>query len=340
MLTYQVRGRAFYFDTDERPTFPALAEVEFEFEPPIPFGGAIGESLTVKRGAEARLKWNANTGKDWAETQEPLDPVHHELRIPGSRLSFRGNVLTLRETVDNLKQLASRLESIYYGLPLLLNVDFIDSPIVTRVSGSLGGLTFAWGLARTIGRMDVTDTENQEKRITTAWDRFTLVSQPENRRLVAALGSYRLACRLARSGYAPHEFSAEVILNLAKTLEALFPPEPGQSIEAARNGLRGLGYSYEEAEARFIPALALRNQLDVGHVFLSLLEASQLAAVHEYVDRAEDSFRELLRRVMDGMQAGSFVVDSYDDAGPRRAVVEVINRISKSSPSTNDARRE
>jgi hypothetical protein len=246
------------------------------------------------------------------------------------RLEFRGNVLTLTEVVEDLNALARRIESVAYGLPLLLNVDFADSPIIKRVTGSLGGHDFVWGLLQTAGAVDVTDTANHEKRINAAWDRFTLLEPSENRRLTAALGSFRSARRLARSGYSAHEFSAEVILNLAKTLESLFPPRGSGSIDGARHGLRVLGYSDAEIEARFVPVIALRNQIDIGHVFLDLLTREQLDLLQAYADQAEHHFRELLERVMNQMLGGTFSLEPYDDSGPRREVEEVLERLAES----------
>ena len=52
----------------------------------------------------------------------------------------------------------------------------------------------------------------------------------------------------------------EMILNLSKVLEVLFPPDgAGRTLDAARRGLTALGFSRTEIEGDYIPAMALRN---------------------------------------------------------------------------------
>ena len=61
----------------------------------------------------------------------------------------------------------------------------------------------------------------------------------------------------------------------------LFPPSgDGQTRDAARRGLTNLNYSAKEIERDFLPAMALRNAIDVGHVDLSLFTRPQLNALH------------------------------------------------------------
>ena len=56
------------------------------------------------------------------------------------------------------------------------------------------------------------------------------------------------------------EFLPEVVLNLAKVLEVLFPPGgDGRTRDAVRQNLSQLGFSELEIEADYIPAMALRN---------------------------------------------------------------------------------
>ena len=58
-------------------------------------------------------------------------------------------------------------------------------------------------------------------------------------------------------------------------------------MDAARGGLEKLGYSGEEIEREFLPAMALRNEIDVGHVDLSIYTRRQLNALHRYTEVAE-----------------------------------------------------
>src|SRR5260221_635501 len=126
----------------------------------------------------------------------------------------------------------------------------------------------------------------RQQRLATAWERLPLVGDLANRRLLAALHYFHVAVRLNRAGSTSGEFMAEVMLNLAKTMEVLFPPSgDGKNRDAARRGLRDLGYEDSEIESDFLPAMALRNEVDVAHVDLSLFTSSPLQHVHAYTER-------------------------------------------------------
>jgi hypothetical protein len=331
VLTYQTRPRVLYFDDTRRPSYPAEVHIEFVFEPIPPFGGAIGETMTLKVGSTPTGHWDSNTGKSWMEATEPLDPVDVVAQAPKATYTFVGNVLTVVGIVPDRRSLGDLIASIHYGAPLLLNLDFLDAPYVTKVTGRIGDLPFVWGLARSKGHWMGTTTETQEEYIGAIWERFTLIGPTGSTRLLAALGSFYMACRLARAGIASHEFSGETILNFAKTLEALFPPVgDSSSMDQARLGLPSLGYSKDEIEAWFVPAIALRNQIDIGHSFLSMLTSEQLAVVHDYVDDAESRFRELLGRVVAGLEGGSFELAPYVDA-PSSKAATVVRRMSEAA---------
>jgi len=330
MLTYQVRDRLFIMQREgDRASFPADVFVRFTFAPATPFGGSVEPSRTLKQGATGQANWDSNTGRQWVVGGEPLDPVDVTITFPDLILQFDGAVLTATRRFESLDQLASLIEGIHYGLPLLLNLDLVDAPGIAVVDGEVDGKPFHWGLAGARDMFDLTNTTRQEERIARAFERFKLINTAQNRRLIAALHSFRIACRLATGVQTPLDFSAERILNLAKTLEALFPGPEGETIGAARNGLKTLNYSVDEVEAWFIPALALRNQIDVGHVFLGILNQEQLRILHDYVDGAEGRFRDLLGRVCDGIEDGSFQLPTHNDSGPKRKVISIIERVER-----------
>ena len=134
--------------------------------------------------------------------------------------------------------------------------------------------------------------------------------------------------RLARQGTIAGEFLAEMILNLSKVLEVLFPPEGDSgSRDSARRGLETLEFTETEIEADYIPAMALRNEIDVGHVDLSLFTPEQLALIHGYVNRAEGAYRTLLQRVLKKVESGEFAVEPYEPTPARGRAVAVIEKM-------------
>jgi hypothetical protein len=175
----------------------------------------------------------------------------------------------------------------------------------------------------------VTTQEKQEQGFASAWERMGLLTSLRRRRLLAALHYFYVAVRLDRSSSTPGEFMAEVILNLSKVLEVLFPPGGnGKSRDAVRTGLQELGYAAAEIEGLFLPAMALRNEIDVGHVSLALLTRRHLSVIHAYTQCAERAFRELLERTLNAVAAGKWDVEALTDPKPSESVLEIIERLT------------
>jgi hypothetical protein len=189
----------------------------------------------------------------------------------------------------------------------------------------VGDAPFAWVYSQYPWPWAVTTKEIQEQEFLDSWRRLELLLPEENIRLFAALNYFHIACRLPIVGINPWEFMGEALLNLSKVLEILFPGPEGQTLNAAREGLRQLDYADEDIEWRYITAMALRNELDVAHVSLVTLSQEELENVHTYTEQAEDYFREMLSRVIDRIAAGNLDLPLYE---PRTGHIEVIRRIS------------
>lgn len=119
-----------------------------------------------------------------------------------------------------------------------------------------------------------------------------------------------------------------MILNFSKCLEVLFPPGgDGRTRDAVRNALAELGYVEEEIEGDFLPAMALRNEIDVAHVELGLFTMNQLKTIHSYTERAETAFRGLFERIFEAIDAGTWDVPNYELGSPSRGAVALVERL-------------
>jgi hypothetical protein len=313
MLTYQLRPRIFRHKGGDRIAFPADVELRFHFQPLQPFGMQAGGGRTFVKNVAASLFFNANTGEHTIVSEEPLQPLDVIIEEPVRTVRLAGNVLSITQHFDHLDELERLVTSVYFAFPVLLNVKFADPPIVERVDGRIGACEFRWELDDWHAEVRGTTQDQQEDSVTRALERMTLLSEPGRRRLIAALHYFHAACRHARRGSTPGEFLAEVLLNLSKTLEAIFPPSgDGKTRDAVRAGLRQLNFSTNDIERNFLPAMALRNQIDVGHVEFGLFTMEQLRPLHAYIERAESAFRDLLDRVLEGIVSGSFATPSHE----------------------------
>ncbi len=328
MLTYQVRPRVFRLESAVPLAFPSQCELRFHFQPAQPFGVEASGGRTAVEAVAATALFNANTGECTVESKEPLSPLDVTVREPNMIACLKGTTFTLSGTFESLRVVRETVESVFFVLPTLLNVPFADPPCIERVDGVIGSVGFRWELAEWRGKFRMTTQETQEQRFADAWVRMSVVAEPGRRRLAAALHYFHVACRLDRAGRTAGEFLAEVVLNLAKTLEVLFPPEgDGDTRDAARRGLRALGLTDERIESDFIPAMALRNEIDVGHVELGLFKPEHVTAIHAYVEGSENAFREMLEILLTQVESGEFEITQHELGPPGDGALNVIARL-------------
>ena len=329
MLTYQLRERSFLLEKGGTLDFPNTVHVEFLLCPTEALGKHSGKGRTVLRGSSLRIWYDANTGRGYVDSDPPLRPLNVTIKKPNTTIRLRGNRLHIRTYCETGKALVSLIEAVYYGLPPVLNLDFAESPIIKRVSGKVGETTFCWAQKRQAGGFEVTDQEIQEKKVDSAWLTMELVNtHPAQRRVLAALQHFYVACRLSEAGNSPSDFMAEVILNYCKILEVLFPPKgDGKTRDAVRIGLGKLDYSKDEIDSKFVPAMALRNEIDVGHTKLSLFDQTQLNILHEYTDAAEGYFRSMLRRLIDKLKLDNNLIEADPKGIVDKRTVALIHRI-------------
>jgi hypothetical protein len=279
---------------------------------------------------------DTNTGHIAVEPQLPLKPLEVLINEKDRIVRLCGNILTIETQCGDIKELDGLIQSVYYAFPMLLNMEFADPPVINRVTGEVGGTPFSWELRMSptiAATIAATNQELQEKRVIHSWLRFNVISPPDRKRLVAALHYFHTACRLLRAGHTPWEFMSESILNFCKVLQALFPGTDGGSCDSARKGLRKLGYTDEEIERDFVPAIILRNQIDVGHVFLAMLQWDQLNVIHQYSRSAEGAFQEMLRRTVELIGQGKADVPPYEVAVGSEIVRTINAMATRQGPS-------
>jgi hypothetical protein len=329
MLTYQVRKRSFKLIDGESFEFPNQVEILFTFQPLQPFGKSAGGGRTAIRAVEAEMYSNTNTGHFTIESKRPLKPLEVSILEEGfGSIALTGNCLQINTRCESIIHLKHLTESIFFLIPMLLNIEFADPPVIEDVTGRVGKTNFRWALSEWKNEIETTTQKKQETRIVSSWERYKLIIQPENRRFVAAIHYFHVACRLNRSGHSPWEFMSEIILNLSKVLEVLFPPlEAGKTRDGVRESLKKIGYSDNEIERYFIPIMALRNNIDVGHVHLSLLTQEQLQVLHVYTESLESAIRSMLRILIDKIQKSEFRLDRNFNLSLNKEIAKIIEKL-------------
>jgi len=342
VFTYQVRPRIYRLPKGKEISFPNDVELVFHFRPLQPFGKEPGGGRTAVRAVGAKALFDANTGRHWIQSKNPLEPLEVIIEEPNRHIEMHGNELHVQARFESLGQMDEIVLSLFFAFPVLLNVEFADPPFVERVSGTVGDVPFRWELDGWRMDFQITTQELQEQRVSNSWERLDVLSNPDNRRVIAALHYFHVACRLSRAGNSPWEFMSEVILNLSKVLEVLFPPSTGngKTFEAARSGLKDLGYSEIEVERNFIPIMALRNNIDSAHVNLSLFTREQLRYLHAYTEVAENAFREMLKRLVTKTQLGLYKPVQYGKSSRQRATEKIIDQIAQHCVGIDDSSKK
>jgi hypothetical protein len=329
VLTYQIRPRVLLVESGKL-TFPNHAEIELRFDPSPAFGGDAPPGQTVRLGSTARAQWDANRGRSATLGLPPMDPLNVHISDDGMSVHMQGPLVRVDFECPERATLLGVLGALRYLLPLILNLEFADPPVAVMSSGRVGEVEFNWQVERTAASFEAVDQQNHEAKVSRAWQRLALVSDGGNVRLRTAGYYFYKACRLEQAGSAASEFLAEILLNLAKTLEVLFPvTDQLGSRDTVRAELRALGYTDEEVESNFLPAMALRDEIDVAHVSLASFDSQQLGTIFRYAEGALHQFRLLLRRVFDAVTAGSLTLEPYEDTGPRKQATVLLNRLSE-----------
>ena len=75
--------------------------------------------------------------------------------------------------------------------------------------------------------------------------------------------------------------------------------------------------------------MALRNEIDVGHVELGLFKMDQLKIIHAFTERAETAFRIMFERLLKTIEEGKGDISAYEGGTPRKKAVALIERLRK-----------
>jgi hypothetical protein len=325
---YHARRRTLIVQAGGQLSFPSVVELRFKLVPGEPFGVGDGPSQTVRLGSTARMTFDANSGRQNVVSDPPVERVVIDMDLEDDlRVRFDGNEMFLTTSCSNMEKLGQLIDWAESVVPAFLAIEFVDAPGVSEISGDAGEVHFSVQYVGGSGTFDAVTVEIQHERLLKTFRRLERREADRDRRLMVALKHFRAATRLEQVGYMPWEFMSEIILNYAKMLEVLFPA--GQMIEGARAGLRELGYSDSEIEKWFIPALALRSNLDVAHVSLASFELTKLEGIQGYLEGASVKLRELLTRILGRFDAGEYVLPPYVPSAHSGTADSVLRRIAE-----------
>lgn len=306
----------------DKLAFPNVVTMKTELTPTEEFAPHSSRGKTMVPGEPISFVFDANFGRMSVEGSKGIEPVAVDYTVGDVEFRLRGAQLTATTMCRSYEEFREKLNVFYHVVPLFF-YNFSNAITCGRVEGDIGGEPFLWEVEGTAFYPRAISKASQEELVVKALFRLPMVAGDENRRLLGALYYYHVARRLSDAGRGPHEFMAEIILNLAKVLEILFGP----TRDEIRRQLLLLGFEARIIEERYVPVMILRNELDVGHPLSSALGEPELLIIHRYLAHSLQDFRSLLNEIFVARQQGKFPLkpsDSTSSPDKKRIVARLL----------------
>jgi hypothetical protein len=286
------------------------------------------------------VTWNANTGRTTVEESDPtLEPTTVDIAVGGLAVAVRGRKVQATWRCATRNELMGTLGALHSVLPVALTMGLADPATAGTAHGCAGEAAFVWQVQQTAGPIEVLTSEHRDERVRQSLDLIPLLCEPQNIRLLAAGAYFQQAVRLLVSGTGPSEFAGEAIVNLAKSLEALFPAAPNKTRDEIRSMLSDLGYKRDVVEGVFVKALVLRSSLDAAHVRMATLTAEHRRKLQIYMEGVTRHFRELLNDVASRVARGELRLAPYTDGGSSDDLTKLLDGIDEQRWADHVGRR-
>jgi hypothetical protein len=339
MLAFAAKPRILRIRDGHTITIPSEVTLTLTLSPPWLFGAGVeGSQFVVGGSTGVSIFFNANNGR-WhlsGGTQPP--PLRASCDdINGLQIRINGNVASATFWATTVEDIVGNADWLLYGLPAMLNTQLQHPCVVERLVGKTPQGEFGYEVVDIKFHVDIVTEQGQNELAADALRLLSFLDENDHRRLLAGLIYFYRATRLLASGNTRWEFMAEAVLNLTKSLESIFPPAgDGKTRGAVRRGLVGLGFSTDEIETWFLPALALRDSFDVAHVKLAILSRDQIETLTLYVESAVKHFRRLFQLVAQSARVNRSSVPPYvpdqTDTASLRVITQIADRLKAAVP--------
>lgn len=325
MFTYRFLSRQFRFlDNLDKIKYPEDVLLEFYLNPKGQFDGTGTYRNALSSECEkAEMDINSFTGRRTTKSSSPLRPIQLKVNTEKINFELKGNIIKSSKRCIDFDDVNNFISSIYYVIPVVLNIVFPDPPFITETNGRIGNIRFNWLLKEVGGPIAAVNTEQLEthaKELLKTFDTFLINN---NRRLLAALYYFYTARRLLYAENTRFEFMAEYVLNLSKCLESLFVTSDS-TYNDVRRELKALGYTSAQIESTFIPIMIVRNQIDVGHITLSIREEATLNELYEHLHYAQIQIEYLLKIVTEKVIQKSYTLPKANISSEREDALKKV----------------
>ena len=301
--------------------WPADVKLTFRLKPADLFGVPDGGAPRSTISGETKFSVDGASGKFTVLETGNLPLFRLDGAFKDGSLTIVGNEASLMATVASETHLESLMNWASVLLTQFLTVQigaFVD---IESVRGAVAGQNVAalYPANSYSILLASVDVELREKKIKNALlgPSFDNPSYP---RFVVSTRYFHHALRLIAPlevNYLPYSAHAEVLLNLAKSIEILFSTA---SRDALRQRFRELGYSDAQIESQIVPIFLVRNEMDVGHPTSGYANPEDVATLRRFVDRSIQNVAAVLQNVRQRISLDqNFLASLPGDVGADRA---------------------
>lgn len=324
MSVYRYRRRNLLPTSDKAFEFPAVCTIHIHLNASTFFGTGKGGGH-ISSGFPTKMFFDGSTGQLSVRDTSPAVPLSLAFSTETGDYNLNGSTITLKGRFECEDSIKATLNSLYIHLPTTFNLHIIEPVFIKSIRGHIGDAPFHWDLREMSGDFNLSNLEERKESVVSAIQLAETLAVDTNPRLAAGLRYFHVASRLAFVENTPAEFMPECILNLAKSLEALFVHRgigelKGKPREIVRHELLKLDYSKDEMESWIMPALIIRDELDVAHASFAELDEPTARIIQEYARNAVAYFRRLFSRIIERSKSGTYALPNHDGSSPLKAL--------------------
>jgi len=284
---------------EQSTSWPAPLKAEFSLHPfdfydrPDPAGAVVctsrGQSQFRRKNGEPKL---------YIESTGTAPPLCQRIVFEKGQVNINGATASLQAEVDNLLEAAAVIDWIKVTLSQFLSVQLGVYSSMQLIGGTIAGTPFSviYPGASHCSLVTIGDPDERPASISSAVNLIPIAASSYPR-FVTCCSYYQHALRLLSPhevSFTPYSTSAEVLLNLTKCIEYLYPHIDRNDLSTK---LENVGFTKEQIASQLISILVVRNEFDIGHTSNGASSTDEQNTLRSFLIRSVRNVRALLLEV-------------------------------------------
>ena len=277
-------------------------ELRLTLYPPDAFGIDCEARTTCQVRQTVGQRFNARSGKTGKITAQLIQALDGQFDLNnGITVKIAGNIITFSAISPNKNEIESLIIHLTNLVPTWLALYLKVPRSLDDICGSVNDTLFGVELTNVTFPIVATERDQQYESVRHALEQLILPAHCDIR-LASALVYFNQALRFRFEDDASVRLFSEIMLNLAKAIESIFPGKR----DDVREQCKLLDLKTDFVEKRIIPILLVRNKLDVAHVRLHTLDNDEFSILQSFLSKALTAVHELLILVIGSTANGRY----------------------------------